>query len=169
MREIIKKVILLLMLKFNANKRASMKLSCSIICIFLWTAGYSQQKEKIRLPEHKIDTNSYASIKKFIPEGYIVMDQADGDLNGDGLIDKIVILRLKHEITEEEKRPVLLLIRRKDHSYRKAAENDNTILSLSDGGIHGDPYHGITIKKGYISFEHFGGSGWLEMEPGDYF
>lgn len=88
------------------------------------------------------------------------MDQVDGDLNGDGLIDKVLVLKLKYEITEEEKRPVLLLIRRKDCTLEKAAENDNIILSLSDGGVHGDPYHGVTIKRGYVSFEHFGGSGW---------
>jgi hypothetical protein len=137
-----------------------MKAILTLIIIFISTSGFCQKTEKIRLPAHRHDTNLYASIKRFIPKEYKIIDQANGDLNGDGLIDKILILKLKDEITEEEKRPVLLLIRQKDHSFKKIAENDNIILSLGDGGIHGDPYHGITIKKGYFSFEHFGGSGW---------
>lgn len=90
----------------------------------------------------------------------MILDQVDGDLNLDGLLDKVIVLRQKREITDEEKRPILLLIKQKDRSFKMAAENDNIILSAGDGGIHGDPYHGISIKNGFFSVEHFGGSGW---------
>ena len=118
------------------------------------------QEEDTRLPVHKIDTTIYKRINKFIPKGYVVLDQCDGDLNGDGLKDKILILREKQEVTSEENRPVIILLKMQNGSYKKIAENDNIVLHAGDGGIHGDPYHGITIKKDKFSIEHFGGSSW---------
>ena len=131
----------------------------------LLSANKENDKENVHLPRHKINSNCYSAIKKFVPEGYVVMDQADGDLNGDGIADKILVLKLKRDFTEEGKRPVILLIGNQVHSFRKVAENENVLLSFSDGGIHGDPYHGISIKNGYFSFEHFGGSGrrWTQV------
>lgn len=133
----------------------------AVICfLFGWLSTLTLYQSEIRLPNHKADNKIYSSIKKFIPKKYVVLDQANGDLNGDGVQDKILLLRLKHEITEEEQRPVLILLGLKNNKYRKIAENINIVLSLGDGGIHGDPYHGVTIKNGYFSIEHFGGSSW---------
>ena len=40
------------------------------------------------------------------------------------------------------------------------ARNDLLVGSWDEGGLHGDPYHGITIRDGFFSVEEFGGSGW---------
>lgn len=120
----------------------------------------AQSREDVRLPLHITQTKIYTSIKKFVPKDYLVLDQVDGDLNSDGLPDKIIVLKQKKEVTEEEKRPLLLLIKQKDGAFKKVAENDNIVLSAGDGGVHGDPYYGISIKKGFFSVERFGGSGW---------
>jgi hypothetical protein len=34
------------------------------------------------------------------------------------------------------------------------------VLCKGCGRIFGDPYDGITIRKGYFSIEHYGGSSW---------
>ena len=130
-----------------------------VLCFLVFISIFSQV-EDIRLPKHKINTTLHQAIISFIPHNYVILDQCDGDLNGDNVPDKILILRCKAEITEQEKRPIIILIGQKNHTYIKLAENDNIVLSLSDGGIHGDPYHGITIKNGCFSIEHFGGSSW---------
>lgn len=146
---------------WNVNSQAMFnRIIPLVVFLFIPFASGAQRKENIHLPGHNINSHLYQSIIKFIPAGYTVLDQVDGDLNSDGLIDKILILKQKNEMTEEEKRPVLLLIRQKDHSLKNVTENANIVLSLGDGGIHGDPYHGITVKHGYFSIEHFGGSGW---------
>ena len=44
--------------------------------------------------------------------------------------------------------------------YTLAARNDNTVMCSDCGGMMGDPYQGLTIKNGYFSVEHYGGSGW---------
>jgi hypothetical protein len=130
------------------------------LLLFAVCAYPSIQREETHLPNHHINNQIHSSIKKFIKPGYLILDQADGDLNNDGLIDKILILREKREITLEEQRPVLILIKQNNGRLKLVAENDNLVLSAGDGGIHGDPYHGITIKNNRFSIEHFGGSGW---------
>jgi len=137
-----------------------MSLYCCPLFLLITSLCFFQKAENVRLPNHHIDATEYKNIRKFISKGFVVLDQANGDINSDGLIDKILILRQTAEITAEEKRPVLLLIRQKNNSYLKAFQNDNIILSLGDGGIHGDPYYGITINNGRFSLEHFGGSSW---------
>ena len=83
-------------------------------------------------------------------------------MNKDGIIDKILILKseLEQGGYDTLRRPVIILLRNKNGELRKAFENNYIVLNGDDGGIHGDPYHGITIKNGFFSIEHFGGSGW---------
>ncbi len=114
-----------------------------------------------RLPAKKINNKIDKEIIFFIPTGYTLLDAENGDINRDGLIDKIIILQLiKEGNASEEKRPLIILLRKKNGKLAEAARNDNIVLSYDMGGIHGDPYHGLTIKKGFFTVEHFGGSAW---------
>jgi len=102
----------------------------------------------------------------FIPEGYVALAHTYGDLNKDKKDD--VLLILKH-IDEEKNsdvnenpvsRPLLIIIRQKDGSLKQVARNDSVVLCFNCGGAFGDPYAGTTIKNGYFSIEHYGGSSW---------
>ncbi|MCU0385306.1 MAG: hypothetical protein MUE38_04710 [Flavihumibacter sp.] len=61
---------------------------------------------------------------------------------------------------QPEKRPLLILIGQADKSFTLAARNDNVVYCVNCGGMMGDPYMQIIIKKGYFSIEHYGGSAW---------
>lgn len=92
---------------------------------------------------------------------YTVLDSATGDLNLDEFPDKLLILKSKDEGTlTEVARPLLLLSGKADGSFVLAARNDSVVLCADCGGVFGDPYSGITIKNGYFSIEHYGGSSW---------
>jgi hypothetical protein len=72
-----------------------------------------------------------------------------------------LILRNKFEnINSDTTRPLLLLQGDGKGQYKLIARNDSVVLCLNCGGVFGDPYAGITIKNGYFSIEHYGGSGW---------
>ncbi|WP_343747015.1 hypothetical protein [Chitinophaga sp.] len=107
-----------------------------------------------------------ASLKAFIPKGYEILDTTTGDLNRDALPDMIMVLRKKGEdstsdvVEHPEKRPLLILLGQQDHSYKLAARNDNVVYCVDCGGMMGDPFQGVTIKNGYFSVEHYGGSAW---------
>lgn len=105
-------------------------------------------------------------ISKFISEGYSVLDSISGDLNLDTYNDLILILKKNDEektsdvIDNPEKRPLLILIGQNNGDYELAAKSNSTVYCFDCGGMMGDPYQGVTIKNGYFSVEHYGGSAW---------
>lgn len=100
------------------------------------------------------------SVLNIIPKGYTVLNFTKGDLNRDKYDDAILILKHDGEDKDELKRPLYILIGNKNGEFKKIAENNNSVLGYFDGGVFGDPFDGVTIKKGYFSIEHYGGSNW---------
>lgn len=105
-------------------------------------------------------------ISKFFSDDYSVLDSVSGNLNLDKHNDLILILKKKNEektsdvIDNPEKRPLLILIGKDNGGYELAAKSNSTVYCFDCGGMMGDPYQGITIKNGYFSVEHYGGSAW---------
>ncbi len=103
----------------------------------------------------------FKDLNKIIPTGFTILDSTSGEINKDGIKDLVLILKNNLEkFNYDTTRPLLLLERNKLGQFKLIARNDNVVLCLNCGGIFGDPYQGITIKKGYFSIEHFGGSNW---------
>lgn len=46
------------------------------------------------------------------------------------------------------------------HTYGLAARGDNVVYGVNCGSMMGDPFTGITIRHGYFSVAHYGGSAW---------
>lgn len=107
-----------------------------------------------------------ANLKNFVLKGYEVLDITKGNLNLDTYPDAIMVLYKKGEketsdvIDHPEKRPLLILTGQADKTYKLAARSDNAVYCVDCGGQMGDPFTGITIKNGYFSVEHYGGSSW---------
>ncbi|AHJ96582.1 hypothetical protein Hsw_0987 [Hymenobacter swuensis DY53] len=103
-------------------------------------------------------------LRRFVPAGYRILDTATGDLNRDAYPDKLLALDSVPTDPEafgsEALRPLLVLLGNAQGDYRLAARNDHAVLCGGCGGVMGDPYQGLTIKNGYFSLEHYGGSGW---------
>jgi hypothetical protein len=105
-----------------------------------------------------------AAIRRAIPAGYVVLDAAQGDLNRDALPDWIVVLNKPDEakisdvVNHPAKRPLLLFVGGAGGIYTLAARSDNAVYCVDCGGMMGDPFTGLTIKKGYFTVEHYGGS-----------
>lgn len=123
---------------------------------FVCQVSFARQKsvrDTIILPE---------KILKFIPKGYALIDTAMGDLNLDNFQDIILVLKTIGEDTAldatEYKRPLLLLLGGADKTFTLAARNDNVVYCYQCGGAFGDPYDGVTIKKGLFAVYHFGGT-----------
>ena len=113
-----------------------------------------------------INSKTYTGFLKFIPEGYSLLDTATGDLNLDSYPDMLLALKKDGEeqtsdVTEHpEKRPLMILLGQPEGTFRLAAKNDNSIYCVDCGGVMGDPYQSMVIKKGFFSIEHYGGSAW---------
>ncbi|MEP7377060.1 MAG: hypothetical protein ABI675_26910 [Chitinophagaceae bacterium] len=103
----------------------------------------------------------YRRFESFIPAGFSLLDSASGDINKDGKKDFLLILINNHEETAADTtRPLLLLTGDGKGLYQLAERNDSVVLCKGCGGVFGDPYACITIKNGFFSIEHYGGSNW---------
>lgn len=110
------------------------------------------------------DAPTGSTINSFIPDGYVFMDSASGDLNLDPYSDLILICKKENEANldfeDKNQRPLIILTGKEDGTYIQEARNDNTVLCFNCGGVFGDPYERTVIKNGYFTVEHYGGSNW---------
>lgn len=103
----------------------------------------------------------YKQLKEILPVDFTILDSASGDINKDGIKDIVLILKNNYEpFNTGTARPLLLLQGNKEGNFIVMSRNDSVVLCMGCGGAYGDPYDGITIKNGYFSIEHHGGSGW---------
>ncbi|MCC9074281.1 hypothetical protein LNQ49_22060 [Flavobacterium sp. F-65] len=108
-------------------------------------------------------------LKAFVPKDYSIISIESGDLNLDEYTDAILVLRKTSEEStsnyaenKPDKRPMLILLGQKGGTYTLAHKNNNAVYCIDCGGVFGDPFTGISIKKGYFSIEHgvSGGHHW---------
>jgi len=144
----------------------SLPLALGLICTFGFLSPSKANSIAHPLMIQTNDVPVPAALKKFVPKGYQVLNITKGDLNLDAYPDVIMVLKkiseeeTTNDVDHPEKRPLLILTGQPDKSYRLAARSENTVYCFKCGGIMGDPFSDITIKKGYFTVEHFGGSAW---------
>lgn len=96
-----------------------------------------------------------------IPDNWIPFEEAVGDLNKDSLDD--VALIIEHTIPNAEgakERALLILFKNNkvDDTYMRMTRADDAILGSESGGLLGDPFSLMEIKKNVLRIEFFGGS-----------
>ena len=142
-----------------------------ILLTSFWNSNQSiyttaKQEKEVVHENYRKPNQREISFSQFIPEGYTILDSATGDLNLDPYPDMLLVLKKNGEdstsdvVDHPEKRPLLILIGQANKQFKLAARNDNAVYCVNCGGMMGDPYMGIVIKKGYFSIEHYGGSAW---------
>ncbi|WP_129717370.1 hypothetical protein [Pedobacter sp. SYP-B3415] len=143
--------------RMSGVRSLSFKVFFIICTLFLPLSTLAQApKEVVAVP---------AAMNGFIPKGYKALNLTRGDLNRDAYPDAVLVLYKTGEektsdvISHPEKRPLMLLLGQPDKSYKLAARSNNAVYCVDCGGQMGDPFTGITIKNGYFSVEHYGGSG----------
>lgn len=152
--------ICLLLTQFSCNQNPKQENTTAKTTESLTTTGNLPEIEAIK---QDID-NLPNELLEFVPTNFSVLDTVSGDLNLDLKNDYILVLKkngedsLSNVVDNPERRPLLILLRDKDNKLQLVRRNDNTVYCIDCGGMMGDPYMGITIKNGYFSVEHYGGS-----------
>lgn len=99
----------------------------------------------------------------FVPAGWKILKQAEGDLNKDNLPDAAVILASRQEDGNSEDameapRPLLLLLKQSDGSYALSGMSPDLILCKMCGGVFGNPLEDLKVERGTVVVKHYGGS-----------
>lgn len=97
----------------------------------------------------------------FVPDGWIIIDSVNGDLNNDRLADAVLVIQHKDSVTlikSEDTvftQPRILLILFKNNSDKRfhLIEKSNTFILTHDNSIMDDPYQGIKIYKGVLKID----------------
>lgn len=102
----------------------------------------------------------------FIPQGFVLSSTSIGDLNKDGVDDKVLLVKgtdkgafVKNEygeLVDRNRRGVIILFK-KDNQYTLALKNLNCFSSENeDGGVYYAPELSLEIDKGnlYVHYAH---------------
>ncbi len=103
-------------------------------------------------------------LTKFVPKGFVISEKITGDLNKDGLIDCVLIIKgtdkkkiVKDENSEEvdrNRRGIIILLNKKNH-FELTTKNYNCFSSANeDGGVYLAPELDIEIIKGILCINY---------------
>lgn len=99
--------------------------------------------------------------KSFLPQGWTVFHEASGDLNKDSLEDvAIIIENATPDEYGEKARALLILLKnnKTDDTFQQACRADQVILGSQSGGLLGDPFSSMEIKRNVLRIDFYGGS-----------
>jgi hypothetical protein len=131
----------------------SMKTNLFIALLFLSAVAIAQ-------PSTKKNPND------FIPVGFVLVSSVEGDLNKDGVADKVLLIKgtdkgayEKNEFGEmvDRNRRGIIVLFKKDNQYQIVLKNLNCFSSENeDGGVYYAPELSLEINKGnlYIHYAH---------------
>ncbi|MFT5780516.1 MAG: hypothetical protein ACI837_003478 [Crocinitomicaceae bacterium] len=91
------------------------------------------------------------------PKGYEVIGEADGDLNKDGSLEKVIVYNTSREGDMGSERE-LCIYKVENNQWKIWFKSTSAVLSSESGGMMGDPFESVAIEKGCIVLNHFGGS-----------
>jgi len=110
-------------------------------------------KETIVLP---------SPLQPFVEPGTRSIEVERADLNGDGLLDYVLVLENlqgKDEDDVERERILLIIVRKPGGALEVAERSDSAVRDDQCGGSFGDCFQGIAAKRRMFVISEFGGSG----------
>ena len=100
------------------------------------------------------------SKEEIIGKNWIVLDEKSTDFDHDKRIDLILALEyIGSDPTRLGERQILILTR-SEKGFEKNFSSKSALLGKEEGGIFGDPFSEIKIKKDTFILSHYGGSAW---------
>jgi hypothetical protein len=104
---------------------------------------------------------------RMISDAELILGEAQGDLNKDGVEEKVVVYTTDDEGDFGKVRH-LVVYKQENGKWVEWVLSDKAVLGSEGGGMMGDPFTSVTIEKGIIHIEHFGGSSWKWTEVDKY-
>lgn len=100
---------------------------------------------------------SHAVPQVQIPEGYDILQEATGDLDGDEMDEKVIVFNTNREGEMGNERELRVYVL-SDGLWSLWYKAIGPVLSSERGGVLGDPFDNLAIRNGQIVIDHYGGS-----------
>jgi len=97
--------------------------------------------------------------RNYIPKGYKIIEEKKGDLDNDGINEKVIVFETSDSTDFGYIREIQIL-KKSNTEWIEWKKSRNAILKSQDGGMMGDPYGDIEIKNGILIINQNGGSSW---------
>ena len=119
----------------------------------------SAQDDALKIP---------AEVKPFIEKGSAAIAVETADLNGDGTMDFVLVTEKTTATTMGEdadsERTLMIITRDAGGKLKLAKRNSEVVYCKSCGGVFGDPFAGIEVKRNSFTVNNYGGSAWRWSE-----
>lgn len=104
-------------------------------------------------------------LESFVPKGWHVAEKAEGDLNKDNTPDLAAVLEADKEVPNlkepdypQKPRILFIAFKQPDGGYTLSIQSNESVLLSNEGGVMGDPLAGLTIERGTLLVQFYGGS-----------
>lgn len=98
----------------------------------------------------------------FVPKDWAIIKSDTGDLNKDKLDDLAFVIEYQKDKKEDDYGVgyprILVVVFQKDGEYQLSIQNNKFIMLADEGGMMGDPFEDLFIKKGVLNINFTGGS-----------
>ncbi|MDI1316120.1 hypothetical protein [Flavobacterium sp.] len=109
-----------------------------------------------------LNSSLFYGQKNLVPENYKILDEINGDLDTDGVHEKVIVYDMTTTEIDNEGIDREIVIFKKDslNNWIIWQRSVKATGNSREGGMMGDPYEGIEIKKGVLVISESGGSSW---------
>ena len=95
-----------------------------------------------------------------IPDNYSIVDSTLGDLDKDSIKELVVAYNTEPENEIDGVTRELIIYKYKNNIWTEWKKSSQALYGSRDGGMMGDPFGEIEIKKGILLISQNGGSSW---------
>jgi hypothetical protein len=148
----------------DMNCRIGRRLFGSAIAIAVLAMVSESQEEGLKRPPLRVPEMA-ESPAAFVPNGWRLEQETlkEADLDGDGKADAAFVISnggLNTDANEPTvvKHVLVLTLRGADGKLHRSLVNDGAVLDGDEGGVFGDPFQALSIERGAVVINHYGGS-----------
>lgn len=108
-----------------------------------------------------------AIMSRYLELGWVVVEEQRGDLTGDTIEDRVLILNTQNVVSEKLSNNMLvILVGLPKHGYQVSIASQSQLRCSTCAGVAGGPWPDISIEGGKLIITSYGGSRerWIEKE-----
>ncbi len=117
----------------------------------------STQQDSVSVENEVVSSENLP--QRMIEQADLILGQTEGDLDNDGIAEKVVVFARDLEFESTSPRD-LIIYKNNEGVWEEWINTENAVYTADEGGMMGDPFDGVSIVNGILIIDHWGGSSW---------